>query len=152
MKRSDRMAPVQRVLGSAEREKARDLGAAQKSLAEAEARLQELQRYQDDYLRDFQQRASAGQSALALRDFQTFLARLQEAVGQQERVVSQAREAQESSSQQWQGAARRVKSVDLVVGRWQQSERRSEEQAEQKSTDERAQRATARNDSNGAMK
>jgi flagellar protein FliJ len=143
MKRSERMAPVQRVLGSNERDRARDLGAAQKTLAEAETRLQDLRQYREDYLNNFQQRARAGNSAMALRDFQLFLARLEEAVKQQEQIVAQARDALAGSKQRWQGAARQVKAVESVVGKWQTDERRRADQHEQKETDERAQRRRA---------
>jgi len=152
MKRSERMAPVQRVLGSVERDRAKDLGAAQKVLGEAEARLQDLKQYHADYAGSFQQRAKVGQSAMALRDFQVFLERLQEAIRQQEHVVAQAREGLAGSTGRWQGAAQRVKAIDTVVDKWQQDERRSAGRLEQKDADERAQRSAARNNMNGAGK
>jgi flagellar protein FliJ len=144
VKRSDRMAPVQRVLGGAERDRARDMGAAQRSLQAAETRLQELQQYRSDYLGGFQRSAKAGGNVLALRDFQQFLARLEEAVRQQEQIVSQARQSVAGSTTQWQSAAKRVKAVDSVVDKWQCEERRREDQLEQKNFDERAQRQGAR--------
>lgn len=142
MKRSERMAPVQRVLGDAERAKARDLGAAQRSLEAAEQRLQELQQYHADYLRGFEQTAKAGRNAMALRDFQQFIRRLEEAVQQQEQIVAQARSAVVGSSRQWRSAAQRVKAVDSVLDKWQGEERRRDGQREQKEFDERAQRST----------
>jgi flagellar FliJ protein len=138
------MAPVQRVLGGAERERARDMGAAQRSLGAAEQRLEELQKYHLDYLNNFQRTAKAGGSALALRDFQQFLGRLEEAIRQQEQIVAQARQNAAGSTKQWQSAARRVKAVDSVVGKWQGEERRREDRVEQKDIDERAQRQKAR--------
>jgi flagellar protein FliJ len=150
MKRSERMAPVKQVLGSAERDRAREVGATQKALVEAEARLLDLQQYHLDYLKDFQQRAKAGQNALTLRDYQQFLARLQEAVKQQEQVVAQARDAVASSTQRWQGAARRVKAIDSVVDKWQREEGRTAARIEQKVIDERAQRP-AKDNRKGAV-
>jgi flagellar protein FliJ len=144
VKRSQRMAPVQQVLGGAERDRARDMGAAQRSLGAAETRLQELQRYHADYLNGFQRSAKAGGNALALRDFQQFLGRLEEAIRQQEQIVAQARQSVVGSTTQWQSAARRVKAVDSVVGKWQGEERRRENQLEQKDIDERAQRQQGR--------
>lgn len=138
-KRSERMAPVQRVLGSNEKDRARDLGAAQRQQQEAEQRLRDLQQYHDEYLRGFEQRARTGQSASSLRDYQQFLARLKEAIRQQEQLVQQSREAVAGSRQRWQSAARQVKAVDSVVGRWQGDERRREERLDQKDSDERAQ-------------
>ncbi len=144
MKRSERMVPVQRVLGSTERERARDMGAAQQGLDSAQSRLQELQQYHAEYLHGFQQTARAGRNALALRDFQVFLGRLEDAIRQQEQIVAQARQGVAGSTRLWQSAAQRVKAVDSVVGKWQGDERRHDGRLEQKETDERAQRQPAR--------
>ena len=144
MKRSERMAPVQRVLDGTERQRARDMGAAQRSLDAAETRLQELQQYHLDYLRNFQQAARAGSNVMALRDFQAFLGRLEEAIRQQEQIVAQARQGVAGSTQRWQSAALRVKAVETVVDKWQGDERRHEQRLEQKETDERAQRKCGR--------
>jgi flagellar FliJ protein len=148
MNRAQRMAPVQRVLGDAERDRARELSDAQRRLADAEARLVELRTYQVEYLGVFRQRAGSGQSVLALRDFQAFLARLDEALRQQESLVATAREQAAGSRRSWQGAARQVKAVESVVDRWQAAETRTGERREQKETDERAQRTASRSVNN----
>jgi flagellar protein FliJ len=146
MKRSERMAPVQRVLGGAERDRARDMSTAQQALLAAQSRLAELQQYHADYVNGFQRTAMVGRNALALRDFQQFLGRLEEAVRQQEQIVAQAQAGVAGSTKLWQGAAQRVKAVDSVVGTWQVDERRREGRLEQKEIDERALRQTARGD------
>ncbi|MEO6186185.1 MAG: flagellar export protein FliJ [Steroidobacteraceae bacterium] len=143
MTRSERMAPVQKVLGGTERDRARDLGTAQQALSAAESKLQDLRQYYDDYQKGFQQSARAGQNALRLWDYQLFLARLETAVKQQEQVVAQARAGVAGSTQRWQSAARRVKAVDSVVDKWQQDDRRHTDRLEQKETDERASRRAA---------
>jgi flagellar FliJ protein len=148
MKRAQRMAPVQRVLGDAEQDRARELGDAQRRLADAEARLVELRNYQGEYQGAFRQRASSGQSVLALRDFQAFLARLEGALQQQELLVAAAREQAAGSRRSWQGAARQVKAVESVVDRWQAAEARTGDRREQKESDERAQRSAARDVNN----
>ena len=140
MTRSERMAPVQKVLGSSERDRARDLGSAQQQLSVAEAKLRDLQQYYEDYQKGFQDSARAGQNALRLRDYQLFLARLETAVNQQQQVVAQARAGVAGCTQRWQSAAQRVKAVDSVVGKWQQDEQRRVDRLEQKETDERAAR------------
>lgn len=140
MSRAERMAPVQRVFGKAERDRARDLGEAQRQLADAEARLVELRTYHGEYLGAFRKRAEDGTSIRALRDFQAFLARLETAMQQQEQLVVQARERAAGSRRSWQGAAQQVKAVDAVVDRWEQVEARALDRREQKESDERAQR------------
>jgi flagellar FliJ protein len=142
------MAPVQRVFGDAERDRARELGDAQRRLAEAEARLGELQAYRSEYQGAFRKRAEDGTSIRALRDFQAFLARLDEALRQQEQLVAGAREQAAGSRRSWQGAARQVKAVESVVDRWQDAEVRAGERREQKEADERAQRTALRTRAN----
>src|SRR5262245_6892789 len=143
MTRSERLGPVQRVLGQTEQQRARDLGDSQQRLAAAEKKLQDLREYRQDYERSFQQRAMAGQPVTALRDFQVFLARLDQAIQQQGQIVEAARGDVAGHTTRWQSAARQVKAVDSVVGRWQDEERRAGDRREQKDIDERAQRSTA---------
>ena len=138
MKRSERMAPVQQALESTQQDRARDFGAAQRQLESAEQKLKDLEQYHDEYQRGFQQRARTGQSVTALRDYQVFLARLQDAIRQQTQVVLQARDGLTGSRQRWQSAARKSKAVESVVDRWQQDERRQADRIEQKESDERA--------------
>src|SRR5690606_1191262 len=140
MSRVERMAPVQRVFGKAERDRATELGEAQRQLAEAEARLAELSTYHGEYMGAFRKRAEDGTSIRALRDFQAFLARLETAMRQQEQLVAQARERAAGSRRNWQGAAQQVKAVDAVVDRWQQIEVSAGERRDQKESDDRAQR------------
>jgi flagellar FliJ protein len=140
MSRADRLAPVQQLFGKAERERARELGEAQRQLADAEARLEELRNYAREYRDAFRKRAEEGTGIRKLRDFQAFLARLEEAIRAQEQIVAQARERVAGSRHNWQGAAQKVKAVDAVAGRWQREELRAGEKREQKESDERAQR------------
>jgi flagellar FliJ protein len=135
------MAPVQKVLDRKEKDRARELVDAQGRLSAAQAKLQDLEQYRKDYEQAFQQRAKAGQPVRALRDFQVFLARLEQAIQQQRQIVAAAEQEVSGHSTRWQSAARQVKAVDSVVDRWQGEERRAQDRREQKETDERAQRA-----------
>ena len=144
MTRSERMAPVQQVLEQGEKTRARELGQGQQRLSEAEAKLAELKTYHGEYLVTYRKRAEDGTHVTKLRDFQAFLARLEQAMAQQEKVVAQARDAVQNHRQNWQGAARQVRAVESVVDRWRSIEVRAGERREQKDTDERAQRAAMR--------
>jgi flagellar FliJ protein len=144
MTRSERMAPVQQVLEGSEQARARELSEGQKRLAEAEAKLTELATYHGEYLRTYRQRAEDGTNVTRLRDFQAFLARLAQAMSQQEQVVAAAREAVAAQRRNWQGAARQVKAVESVVDRWRRDEVKAGERRDQKETDERAQQAAMR--------
>jgi flagellar protein FliJ len=144
MTRSERLAPVQQVLEHSEQARAREFGEAQRRLAEAESKLVELRSYHGEYLQAYRKRAEDGTSAKALRDFQAFLARLEQALDQQEKVVAAARDAVQNRRSNWQGAARDVKAVESVVDRWRGVEARAGERREQKESDERAQQAALR--------
>ncbi len=142
MTRIQRMEPVQRVMDDGEQQEAQRLGAAQRRLADAEAKLAELQRYHAEYQQSFSRQATAGSSGMALRDFQVFLARLAEAVKQQEYFVTRATEDVAAQTRDWQQAARRAKGLGLVVERWRVEERVVQERRDQQETDERALRMT----------
>ena len=140
MSRAKRLEPVQEVVGDAERRLAQSVGAFDRRVREAEAKLQELERYRLEYERQFTQRAGQGISAPGLRDYQAFLARLNEAVKQQQTIVQRAAAERDAERLRWQQAARRAKALDHVVDQWQADERRADDRREQKDSDERAQR------------
>src|SRR5262245_57217424 len=124
MKRSERMHTVERVVSDVEKKRAESLAASERRLSESEAKLTELQTYQKAYAEQFNARAGAGIGAFGLRDFQTFMARLAEAVKQQTQVVAKARADRDAEWLTWQSAAQRSEAVGGLVKRWQTEERR----------------------------
>jgi flagellar protein FliJ len=131
MKRTQRIIPVRRLADDAERGKA---------ILLAQAQRQQLSRYREDYAASFQARAASGCGVATLRDFQLFLARLQDAVRQQETHVQGARDVVQETTRQWRKSAQRAKTLDAVVDRWQLEETRDQDRRQQLATDERAQR------------
>ncbi|HUI62231.1 MAG TPA: flagellar export protein FliJ [Steroidobacteraceae bacterium] len=141
MKRAQRLEQVQRVVDDQERRRAETLAACECRLTESESKLAELQSYHANYVRDFTLRCRSGMDSAALRDFQTFLARLEEALRQQTLVVTRARATRDGELQNWQGAAQRAQVVGQMVKRFQTEEIRELERREQHEADERSQRA-----------
>jgi flagellar protein FliJ len=133
------MEMVQRVVDDNERQRAERLAASEKRVSECEAKLAELESYQASYARDFVSRAGAGIGAVGLRDYQTFLARLTEAVRQQTQLLTRARAERDAERLNWQNAAQRAEAVGQVVKRWQTEDRRAIDRQEQRESDERAQ-------------
>lgn len=131
---------VQRAVNEHERRRAEALAACERRVTECAARLAELEDYQKSYARDFAARASAGIGGAGLRDYQTFLARLSEAVRQQTQLLSRAQSERDAALRMWQSAAQRAEAVGHMVRRWQAEERILSERIEQRETDERAQR------------
>src|SRR5262245_28166692 len=140
MKRSERMHTVERVVSDVEKKRAESLAHSERRLSECESKLTELQNYQKTYAEQFNARAGAGIGAAGLRDYQTFMTRLAEAVKQQTQVVTQARADRDAELKTWQSAAQRSEVVGGLVKRWQGEERREEDRQEQRESDERAQR------------
>lgn len=140
MPRSNRLQPVHTVVEDNERRIARKFAQAEHRVAEARAKQGELERYHAEYASGFQQRASGGIGAAGLRDYQAFLARLNEAVKQQKAIVQRTEADRELVRQEWLRAAQRTKAVAHVMEKWLAEERRELERREQNETDERAQR------------
>lgn len=144
MTRTQRIQPVQRVVDDREKESAKAVALARAKLAEAEAKLAELGRYREDYHRGFQKEAAGGASGLRLRDFRLFLARLDEALRQQQQLVLRARGEVEHQTRLWIESQRRAKALGIVVDKWRGEERRAAERQDQRETDERAAGMAAR--------
>ena len=140
MTRSQRLSPVQDVVASAEKRLAQSLAASERRLSEAEGKLTELTRYRGEYEKQFSTRAASGMGVMELRDYQAFLARLTEAMRQQQSVVLRMRADRDAERLRWQDAAKRVKALEHVVTQWQSEERRTADKRDQREADERAQR------------
>ncbi len=140
MTRTKRIAPVQSLFDDNERRLARTLVAFERRATESEAKLNELERYRTEYEKQFTQRAGRGIGATDLRDYQAFLARLVEAIRQQQAVVRRAQSDRDVERSRWQEAAKRAKALGHVVEKWQAEERRASDRREQRESDERAQR------------
>jgi flagellar FliJ protein len=140
MKRSKRLEPVGEMADGEERDCAARVAAIQIRLDDAQRRCGELKRYVVEYQSMFQQRAAAGIGVSGLRDYQTFLARLNEAVRQQDLVVSQVESECARARVEWLEAAARKSAVTKVIENARSEDRKIEERRSQKETDEHAQR------------
>src|SRR3954471_5549204 len=105
MKRSESLEVVQQVTARTERERAERVGAAQRHLVEMQQKLAALERYRSEYESGFAARAGAGLDVVGMRDFQTFLARLGEALSQQRELIVLAERALEAERCHWREAA-----------------------------------------------
>jgi flagellar protein FliJ len=144
MKRAERLEPVQHIVDDAQRRLAMSVSAFERRVLEGEAKLEELSRYKGEYEQQFSQRAGRGIAAADLRDYQAFLARLAEAIKQQQALVNRARADHQAERLKWQDALKRSKALDHVVERWQAEDRNASERREQRESDELAQRKVSR--------
>src|SRR5215470_14769381 len=141
MKRAQRLEMVQKVMDDQERRRAEALALSERRVSESEAKLAELQTYHDSYVRGFAIRAQSGMDSAMARDYQAFLARLEEALRQQAQIVTRTRAQRDSEMRNWQGAAQRAEAVGQMVRRFQVEEARALDRREQVESDERSARA-----------
>ena len=136
MKRSERLDVVQQAAARTERERAERVGAAERHLAEMQQKLTALEKYRSEYEAGFAARAGGGVDVVGMRDFQTFLARLGEALTQQRELVALARKALEAERSHWREAAQRQHVVETLAERWQGEETRAANRRDQIESDE----------------
>jgi flagellar FliJ protein len=144
VKRTQKLEPVNRLARRAEQDCALRLAGMQQRVADAERRCGELERYREEYDQAFRARARSGVPAKGVRDYQTFIARLDEALGQQRQLVQQLRGEQQREHRQWQHAAVRSSALGKVVENARREERQTEDRRVQRELDERAQRQGGR--------
>jgi flagellar FliJ protein len=123
-----------------ERDAARDMGRSQRDLDEERARLAELTAYREEYQQRFLEAMRKGLVASGVLEYQSFLARLSEAIEQQQSRVDAGYAQFEASRRQWVQCHQRSNAVDKVVERYRDQERMAVERREQHEADERAQR------------
>jgi len=133
------MGVVKQATAHSEREQAEKVALAERYVVEMEEKLAALERYRKEYEDGFAARAEAGFGAAAVRDFQTFLARLTDALEQQREFVEKARAAHEAAILVWREAAKRAHVVDTLAERWQVEEAREEGRRDQRDNDELSQ-------------
>ncbi len=127
---------MQRRADEATRQLARLIAAEQ----DAKTKLQLLADYREEYARRFQAAAQEGLTPQQWRNFQDFLARLDDAIGQQRDVVRHSQSNTAAGQQAWQTQQVKLKAMDTLSARHQQSELRKELRQEQKLVDEIAAR------------
>lgn len=140
MSRSKRMKPVQRVAESREQAAVHKLGQSQQFLDAQRTKLEELCAYRDQYSAAFQTSGGQGLDANRLQDYRVFLARLNEAIRQQEANITQCTCQHEQTRQQWVETRSHHQAIGKVIERFQSEEQKDQDRLEQKEQDERSQR------------
>lgn len=137
MSPSKRLKPVQKVAANRERDAARSMGQARIHLAQEEAKLVQLKQYHQEYLERFQKLSSQGMNASQLQEYRAFLAKLDEAIRQQQQVVASSLADHSSHKDNWKQKHTRTQALGKVVERYHKEERKSADRTEQKENDER---------------
>lgn len=138
MKRVKRLQPLVSLATQTEREHASRLVEAERRLAEASQRLEELIRFRQEYERAFHDRATSGTEMRSLRESRLFIACLDDAVRAQEHQMDELRGRVSAEREQWGAAATRKQVVAKVVERATVEATSREARFLQRELDERA--------------
>lgn len=134
-RRTRTMQHVSGLAGETADEAMQALARKQQALSEGEAQLAELHLFQ----REYQHGADRGIHSMGeLLNRQQFLQRISEAIGFQQRLVEQLREAVQVQRQIWLQARNRAKALGSVAQNLQQDDERADERKEQREADERS--------------
>jgi len=122
----------------------RALGASQSREREENSKLQVLVGYRDEYRARFATASRQGLDRRAWTNYHEFMAKLEEAIKQQQALLARYRNAVEQCRVEWLTASGRLKSIDTLDQRRRQAERTIDRRREQRVQNEHAARKPAR--------
>lgn len=117
---------------------ARKLGELIASERAVEEKLSLLVEYRNEYQARFLEAARNGIGPDAWRNYSAFLGKLDDAIAQQQKVVSDSKQRTERGQQAWVDERNKVKAFDTLSHRYQAEQARKEAKQEQRLTDEHA--------------
>lgn len=139
-KKSQRFNTVVKYSESKEDQAALKLAKAQHNLQDQQQRLQSLQQFHDEYAQRFNLMGQQGMQAVQVRDYHAFVAKLKDAVKQQERMVEIAQGMVEEKKMAWIKTRTESQKANIILQRYVSQEQRIADKQEQKNSDEHAQR------------
>ncbi len=138
MKKPHSLNTVARLNQARERQARREFAESRKHLRRQEGRLEELKEFRRQYLQRLERAGSQGMAMGQLNEYHIFLSRLDQALGQQRRLVEQCRLVVEQRRQHWLSCRVDRKAVEKLVERRTREQRRRQDRVEQQQMDERA--------------
>jgi len=117
-------------------ESTRQLGRLIAAEQSAKSRLQLLEQYREEYAQRYREAAGNGLTPMAMRNFQDFLARIDEAIAQQGKAVSDSERSTADGQSAWREQNKKLKAMDALSQRHDVRERYRENKLEQKEQDE----------------
>lgn len=100
------------------------------------SRLDMLEQYREEYAQRLRNATNEGITRLILRNYQEFLARIDEAIEQQRLAVQNAQLSTKTGQNQWATQNKQLKAIDTLSVRHDARERYRENKLEQKLMDE----------------
>lgn len=121
----------------------RKLGLLNKQQQGAQQNLDTLMGYRKDYQARLQEATQSGMSQADLRNFQHFIDKLDEAIGQQIKQVEQSRASTQAGRNEFDATQRKLKSFDTLQQRHIEEQKKAAGKSEQKMLDEHTGRMAA---------
>ena len=100
------------------------------------SRLQMLEQYRDEYAQRMREATAEGITRLILRNYQDFLARIDEAIEQQRQAVQNSELSTQAGQTAWRNQNTKLMAIDTLSSRHDARERYRENKQEQKILDE----------------
>lgn len=100
------------------------------------SRLQMLEQYRDEYAQLMRNATAEGVTRLILRNYQDFLARIDEAIEQQRQAVQSSELSTKAGQTEWRKQNTKLMAIDTLSSRHDARERYRENKQEQKILDE----------------
>lgn len=117
------------------------LAESERLVRDNEAKLADLERYRAAYLHDFDQRAGDGMNAGQACTYQMFIARVAQAISEQQVLLERSRVQHAEELRKWRSAARRSAALNRILARRERAAHLHAEKTEQATSDAHAQRA-----------
>jgi len=106
----------------------------------ADQQLEMLQTYRQDYAQRLLEAGQTGLSMANYHNFRRFIATLDEAITQQNKIILSLEDKIEQGRQEWQASQRRLNAYETLIDRRQQVQQRQQNRIEQHASDEIAAR------------
>lgn len=137
MKKSQRLQRIANLSQTAEQIAAQALARASDEVTRYEAQIRELERYRDEYLRQFERDHPGALDGYRAQKLRAFVARIEEALTQLVDRHAQAERRREHERAQWADKRRRTNTLTDVAARARGAEEVSFEKALQREIDDR---------------
>jgi flagellar FliJ protein len=130
------LQPLLELMQTRTDEKTRQLGQLIAAEQNAKKQLELLEQYREDYSQKFREAIAQGVTPMALRNYQDFIARIDEAIGHQRQAVARSEQNTAAGQAEWREQNRRLKAIDTLSQRHEARERYRENRQDQKLMDE----------------
>lgn len=137
MSRHKRFDLLLHLAGERDREAVRALADRKAAMEEAQAKLQDLLIYRDDYAKVLAEGGGPG-LGIQVRDYLQFLTRLNKAITEQQESIGRHRGAVAAATQRWQDTQKQIAVLGKVAERARAADNKDRERRDQKLTDELA--------------